>query len=101
MTLFMLIVAAALSAVAVVVGWILDTRGGRPTRVAAVEPGWGQLRDVNRGRLAARRRRQEAEFVARLTRKGISRTDYRSAMSTLAAQDAARYAIDIPRLRRS
>jgi hypothetical protein len=97
MTLLMLSVAAVLTSAAVVTGRVLNTRLAGDG-LAALAGGRQSWRSANRGRLAARRRRQEATLATRLARQAMSRADYHHAMSALAAKDEARYPIAVPRL---
>lgn len=93
MVMVMVMVAVMLVVTAVVAGTLLTRRSGGMTR--AERQSW---RSVTQGRASARRRRDEAALVTRLTRRAMSRAEYRRAMSDLAAADATRRAVHVPRL---
>ncbi|GAA1037072.1 hypothetical protein GCM10009557_49570 [Virgisporangium ochraceum] len=92
-TVVMVAVAVILVGPAVMAGILLDRRRDGLTR--AERDRW---RSVTRGRTAARRRRDEAALVAGLTGRVMSRAEYRREMSDLAAADATRCPVHVPRL---
>jgi hypothetical protein len=90
-TILMVTVAGLLVVSAFAAGFLLTRRAGGLTR--ADRDRW---KPVTRGWVASRRRRREADLVAGLTQKSMSRADYRTAMSRLAAADEQRCPVRVP-----
>jgi hypothetical protein len=90
-TILMVTVTVLLVVSAFAAGVYLTRRAGGLSRVDRER--W---KPVTRGRVAARRRRHEANLVVGLTRQTMTRADYRHAMSELAAADETRCPVRVP-----
>ena len=100
MALLMVITVVLLTCAALVIAHRLDRRFAVTDRseAAAIERARQRWRSANRGLPASRRRRREAQLAAELNWRTLTRADYHRAMSNLAAKDAARCPIEVPRL---